>query len=188
MPDWKQKVYPVLLAGGTGTRLWPVSRTRTPKQLVSFTGKDSLVQNTIERLIPLLDRENVRIVCGEAHVHETARQLAEINVSPAGKILGEPCGRNTAPAILLAVLRILRLEAEAVLCILPADHVIRKLETFHNHIQRAVSLAEMGHIVTFGIRPLYPETGYGYIEGVAEISDGARSIKRFVEKPDRATA
>lgn len=188
MPDWRKKVYAVLLAGGTGTRLWPVSRARTPKQLVSFTGKDSLVQNTIKRLIPLLGREKVRIVCGEEHVYETARHLAEIGFSPEGKILSEPCGRNTAPAILLATLNIMQREADAVLCIFPADHVIRKLETFHNSIRRAVGLAEMGHIVTFGIRPLYPETGYGYIEGAAEISDGARSIERFVEKPDLKTA
>ena len=184
----KTSVYAVLLAGGTGTRLWPVSRELYPKQLVKFIGADSLVQSTIKRLKPVLDTENVRIVCGEEHFHETARHMAEIGVQAKGKIIREPCGRNTAPAILLAILNILKIDPDAVLCVFPADHVIRDVKSFHKKLKTAINLAEAGYIVTFGIKPNYPETGYGYIEGSKKIFDEALAIKRFVEKPDKATA
>jgi mannose-1-phosphate guanylyltransferase/mannose-6-phosphate isomerase len=181
-------VYPVLLAGGTGTRLWPVSRQLYPKQLVKFIGEDSLVQTTIRRLTSLLDPENIRIVCGEEHVHETARHMEEIGVISNGKIISEPCGRNTAAAILLAVFYVLRKEKDAILCIFPADHVIKNVKGFHAKLESAIRLAESDYIVTFGIKPHYPETGYGYIEGAQEVAEGALKIKRFVEKPDRQTA
>ncbi len=184
----KLNVYSILLAGGSGTRLWPVSRESYPKQLVKFIGEDSLIQSTIKRLSPTLNLENVRIVCGKDHVHEIARHMEEIGVSPEKKILGEPCGRNTAPAILLAMLQILKTESDAVLCVFPADHVIRDESVFHERLKSAVKVAEMGYIVTFGIKPHYPETGYGYIESAEEITDGALFVKRFVEKPDLETA
>ncbi|MGA8180758.1 MAG: mannose-1-phosphate guanylyltransferase/mannose-6-phosphate isomerase [Desulfobacterales bacterium] len=184
----KLKVYPVLLAGGSGTRLWPVSRELYPKQLVKFIGENSLVQNTIKRLPPSLDVGNVRIVCGKEHVHEIERHIKEIGISPEKKIIAEPCGRNTAPAILLAMRLVLENERDAVLCVFPADHVIRDEHVFHEKLAAAVKLAEMDFIVTFGITPHYPETGYGYIEGGKEISFGALSVKRFVEKPDLETA
>ena len=182
------EVYPVLLAGGTGTRLWPVSRELTPKQLVKFIGSDSLIQSTIKRLQPVLDTQKVRIVCGEEHRHEIARHLAEIGIAPEGKVIAEPCGRNTAPAILLAILHILKMESDAILCVFPADHVIEEVESFHRHLVSAVKLAEDGYIVTFGITPHYPETGYGYIEGKDSLPGGGLNIQRFVEKPDRQTA
>ena len=188
MPDLKENVYAVLLAGGAGTRLWPVSRELYPKQLVKFIGKDSLVQSTIKRLSPVVDTERIRIVCGKEHFHETARHMAEIGVRSEGKIICEPCGRNTAPAILLAVLNILKSKQDSVLCVFPADHVIRDIESFHNKLNSAIRLADKGYIVTFGIKPNYPETGYGYVEGAGEIFDGALAIKRFVEKPDAETA
>jgi mannose-1-phosphate guanylyltransferase len=184
----KLNVYPILLAGGSGTRLWPVSRELYPKQLVKFMGNDSLIQSTIKRLIPLLDAENIRIVCGKEHVHEIARHIEEIGIRTDDKIIAEPCGRNTAPAILLAMLHILNNEKDAVLCVFPADHVIRNTDVFHEKILSSIKLAEMGHIVTFGIRPDYPETGYGYIEGAGEIKEQALFVKRFVEKPDMETA
>jgi mannose-1-phosphate guanylyltransferase/mannose-6-phosphate isomerase len=139
-------------------------------------------------LAPALDTENVRIVCGDKHFNETARQMEEAGVTPAGKIICEPCGRNTAPAILLAVLNILKDEKDAVLCVFPADHVIRDNSVFQDKLKSAIKLADDGFVVTFGIMPHYPETGYGYIEGEKELSDGALSIKRFVEKPDIKTA
>jgi len=188
MPDLKKNVYAVLLAGGSGTRLWPVSRKLYPKQLVKFIGKDSLVQSTIKRLSPVLDIEKIRIVCGKEHFHETARHMAEISVRSEGKIICEPCGRNTAPAILLGVLNILKSNRDAILFVFPADHVIRDIESFHNKLNSAIRLADKGYIVTFGIKPDYPETGYGYVEGAGEIFDGALAIKRFVEKPDAETA
>ena len=184
----KLKVYAILLAGGSGTRLWPVSRELYPKQLVKFIGENSLVQNTIKRLPPSLDFENVRIVCGKEHVSEIHRHIKEIGVSPENKIIAEPCGRNTAPAILLAMRIILENERDAVLCVFPADHVIRDEHLFHERLDSAVKLAEMDYIVTFGITPNYPETGYGYIEGGEAIPFGAFSVKRFVEKPDMETA
>ena len=181
-------VFPVLLAGGSGTRLWPVSRKRHPKQLVKFTENDSLVQSTVKRLTSFLEMENIRIVCGKEHVFEIERHMEEMDISADGKIIAEPCGRNTAPAILLAMHHILRKEEDAVLCIFPADHAIRDRDAFQEKLLSAVSVAEMGYIVTFGIRPHYPETGYGYIEGGGEIGAGALSVKRFVEKPDLDTA
>lgn len=184
----KRNVYPVLLAGGTGSRLWPVSRERYPKQLVKFIGKDSLVQSTIKRMTPVLDIENVRIVCGAEHYYEIVRHMEEIGVSAEGKIISEPCGRNTAPAILLSVLSIAKTNKDAILCIFPADHVIRDITMFHERLEKAVKLAEAGYIVTFGIKPGYPETGYGYIESAQKVNESALSIVRFVEKPDRETA
>ncbi|NNF99847.1 MAG: mannose-1-phosphate guanylyltransferase/mannose-6-phosphate isomerase [Desulfobacteraceae bacterium] len=188
MTDKKMTIYPVLLAGGSGTRLWPVSRELFPKQLVKFIGQDSLVQNTVKRLTPVLDPENVRIVCGKEHYHEMARHLELIGISAASKIYSEPCGRNTAPAILFAVLQILKSDKDAILCIFPADHVIGDIPKFHDKLNAAISLARQGHIVTFGIQPGYPETGYGYIEGESAMDHGALKLKRFVEKPDKATA
>jgi mannose-1-phosphate guanylyltransferase/mannose-6-phosphate isomerase len=188
MTDSDLKVYPILLAGGTGTRLWPVSRELYPKQLMKLIGDDSLLQGTIKRLSPVLNPENVRVVCGEQHFHETARQIENLGLSPLEKLICEPSGRNTAPAVLLAVLHILVFNKDAILCILPADHIIRDLDGFHDRLRAAIALANDGHIVTFGIKPHYPETGYGYIEGGREVSHGARVLKRFVEKPDLATA
>jgi len=181
-------VYPILLAGGTGTRLWPISRALYPKQLVRFIGEDSLLQATIKRLPPVLDIQNVKVVCGEQHFHETARHIENLGLKPEGKLICEPSGRNTAPAILLAVLHLLAFQEDAVLCIFPADHVITDLDSFHERIKAAIKLANDGYIVTFGIQPHYPETGYGYVEGGAQAAHGALTLERFVEKPDLPTA
>jgi mannose-1-phosphate guanylyltransferase/mannose-6-phosphate isomerase len=181
-------VYPVLLAGGSGTRLWPVSRELHPKQLAKFIGKESLIQSTIRRIVPPLSAANVRVVCGETHRHEIARHMEDIGIPSAGKIISEPVGRNTAPAILLACLDIRRLGDDAVLAVFPADHVIGDIVAFHERLAAAVALAADGHIVTFGITPHYPETGYGYVEGGDTVSHSAFTIRRFVEKPDLETA
>ena len=188
MADSDLKVYPILLAGGTGTRLWPVSRELYPKQLVKFIGDDSLLQVTIKRLTPVLDRENVKVVCGEQHFHETAKHIENLGLKSEGKLIREPSGRNTAPAILLATLHILNVEKDAILFVFPADHVIKKLDNFHDRLNAALTLANEGCVVTFGIQPNYPETGYGYVEGGKKLSGDALAIRRFVEKPDMPTA
>jgi len=180
--------YAVLLAGGSGTRLWPVSRELYPKQLGRFVDSDSLIQGTVRRLEGVLDRRNMRIVCGRSHFAETARHAAAVGLDSEKAVICEPCGRNTAPAILLAVLLIAQEAPQAVMYVFPADHVIKDQTRFHQKLRMAGNLADAGHIVTFGIRPDYPETGYGYIEGAAEGPDGALKIERFVEKPDRGTA
>jgi mannose-1-phosphate guanylyltransferase/mannose-6-phosphate isomerase len=188
MGDNLSTMYAVLLAGGSGSRLWPVSRELFPKQLVNFIGEDSLVQATVKRLLPVVPAENIRIVCGREHFHEMARHLEEIGIAAGGKIICEPCGRNTAPAVLLAVMHILSAAADAIVGVFPADHVIRDIAGFHDKLGTALRLADAGHVVTFGITAHYPETGYGYIEGTQSLPDGARVCRRFVEKPDLATA
>ncbi|MEW5908825.1 MAG: mannose-1-phosphate guanylyltransferase, partial [Thermodesulfobacteriota bacterium] len=181
-------VYAVLLAGGVGARLWPVSREEYPKQLARFWGERSLIQNTIRRLEPVIDLNRLRVVCGMLHEQEVSAQIREMGIRTRGKIISEPFGRNTAPAILLAVLSILQQEADAVLCVFPADHIIRKDDRFQEKVISAVTLARNGHIVLFGIQPDYPETGYGYIEAGARVAGGGKIIKRFIEKPDRLKA
>ncbi|HSO66875.1 MAG TPA: mannose-1-phosphate guanylyltransferase/mannose-6-phosphate isomerase [Desulfatirhabdiaceae bacterium] len=188
MTDTSLSACPVILAGGSGTRLWPVSRELHPKQLVKFIGEDSLIQSTIKRLVPVMDIQNVRVVCGKEHEHDIRRHLEQIGIHSPNHIIAEPCGRNTAPAVLVAIFSILQQHPDAVLCVFPADHVIRDQKAFHDRLRDAIRLAQAGYIVTFGIRPDYPETGYGYIEGAEPVSDGARRIRRFVEKPDVMTA
>lgn len=188
MSDLKQHLYPVLLAGGTGTRLWPVSRELYPKQLIKFIGDDSLMQSTVKRIAPMTMTENIRVVCGRHHFHEIARHMDEVGIPAENKIIVEPCGRNTAPAILLALLHILAEDKDALICVFPADHVIKDMDTFRKKVEEAAILARQGHILTFGITPHYPETGYGYIEGADLIADNAMTIKRFREKPDSKTA
>ncbi|MFZ0242643.1 MAG: mannose-1-phosphate guanylyltransferase/mannose-6-phosphate isomerase [Desulfobacterales bacterium] len=188
MAEIETPVYAVLLAGGIGTRLWPVSRQLSPKQLVKFIGRDSLVQATVRRLLPAVAADAIRIVCGAEHRHDVARHLKEMGIAAGDKIICEPCGRNTAPAILLAVLKILQQEEDAIVCVFPADHVIKDTAAFHDRLRSAITLADSGGVVTFGIAPHYPETGYGYIEGGDKMAGGALKTRRFVEKPDLATA
>ena len=183
-------IFPVLLAGGSGTRLWPVSRAQAPKQVAEIGGETSLLQETIQRLHPALCLDNVRVVCGKKHCDESSEHLAAIGLTTEDKIIGEPVGRNTAPAILLAILKILDQASiqDALLFILPADHVIGDVARFHERISKAIDLAQKGYLVTFGIQPDYPETGYGYIEGGESVPGGGLAIERFVEKPDIETA
>jgi mannose-1-phosphate guanylyltransferase/mannose-6-phosphate isomerase len=175
---------PVILSGGSGTRLWPLSRELYPKQLLPLVGERTMLQETVLRLQGLEAAPPI-VVCNEAHRFLVAEQVRQLNVQPQAIIL-EPVGRNTAPAIALAALRA---EPEAMLLVLPADHVIRDVPAFQAAIRAALPAAEAGKLVTFGIVPTAPETGYGYMRQSANgPSVGVFAIEQFIEKPDAARA
>jgi mannose-1-phosphate guanylyltransferase/mannose-6-phosphate isomerase len=172
---------PVILSGGAGTRLWPLSRELHPKQLLVLTGKRTMLQQTALRLEGLETAAPI-VVCNEAHRFLVAEQLRQLALTPQAIVL-EPVGRNTAPAIALAAHAALRLStSEPLLLVLPADHVIRDTVAFHKAIRMALPAAEQGRLVTFGIVPRSPETGYGYIHR-GEAAGEVYGIAGFVEKP-----
>jgi mannose-1-phosphate guanylyltransferase/mannose-6-phosphate isomerase len=185
-------IVPVILAGGAGTRLWPLSRQLHPKQVLPFVGPQTMIQATLSRLEGLDDVGRPIVICNEHHRFMVAEQLRETGVRPEAIIL-EPVGRNTAPAIAVAALHAARGGGDPKLLVLPADHYIRRSDRFRQVVQAGRVLADTGRLVTFGIVPTTPETGYGYIKrGEAMEStppeDPAYAIERFVEKPDRTTA
>ncbi|MHB1872151.1 MAG: mannose-1-phosphate guanylyltransferase/mannose-6-phosphate isomerase [Steroidobacteraceae bacterium] len=178
---------PVILSGGAGTRLWPLSRELYPKQLLALTGERTMIQQTALRLDGLPVGAPV-VVCNEAHRFLVAEQLRQIRIEPQAIVL-EPMGRNTAPAIALAAHAALKAAggADPLLLVLPADHVIRDVPAFQKAVHTALAAAGAGKLVTFGIVPTQPETGYGYIQR-GERQGEAFAIARFVEKPDAARA
>jgi mannose-1-phosphate guanylyltransferase / mannose-6-phosphate isomerase len=176
---------PVILSGGSGTRLWPLSRGQYPKQFLPLTSEHTMVQETLLRLTGLTGIKSPIAVCNEDHRFMMAEQLWEIGVKPAAIIL-EPVGKNTAPAVAMAALS--AKSEDEVLLILPADHVITNIESFHLAIAQAELLAKQGKLVTFGIVPTHAETGYGYIMKDSKQQDSAYKVAAFVEKPDLATA
>lgn len=178
------KLIPVLLSGGSGTRLWPLSREAYPKQFLPLAGTQTMLQATWARVRDLGGAAPL-VVANEEHRFMVAEQLRETGCTPAALIL-EPVGRNTAPAIAVAALQALTGGEDALLLVLPSDHVIRDEDGFHAAVRAALPAAEQGALVTFGIVPDAPETGYGYIK--AAPGEGVRAVERFVEKPDRATA
>ena len=175
---------PVILSGGSGTRLWPLSREAFPKQFLALVGSDSMLQATWRRVAPLASGAPI-VVAGEAHRFMVAEQLREAGCD-AATILLEPLARNTAPAIAAAALEATREGDDPLLLVLPSDHVIADAEAFRAAVRTASASAEAGRLVTFGIVPTGPETGYGYIK--ASAGEGVRAVERFVEKPDAATA
>ena len=175
-------ITPVIMAGGSGTRLWPLSRAGHPKQFLALHGDKTMLQQTAERLSDLPTSESITI-CNEEHRFFVAEQLREIDA--LGKVILEPAGRNTAPAIALAAL--FEKEDDPLLLVLAADHVIADSGAFTDAVLRAVPLAEAGKLVTFGVVASEPHTGYGYIEA-GEPLDGAYSVASFREKPDSSTA
>ncbi|WP_170106919.1 mannose-1-phosphate guanylyltransferase/mannose-6-phosphate isomerase [Agitococcus lubricus] len=179
--DLLQIVQPVILCGGAGSRLWPLSREMFPKQLLSLTNQHSLLQNTILRIRGIKSAEPI-LVSNEQHRFIVAEQLRAINVKHDG-ILLEPVGRNTAPAIAVAALHAIRHGQDPILIVLPADHTIEHIPQFEEAILKAVNLASEGALVTFGIVPKHPETGYGYIRQGQAMSAGFK-VSAFVEKPN----
>jgi len=184
---------PVVLSGGSGTRLWPLSREKYPKQLLQLMGQDSLLQATLRRVDGTegVSLAPPMVVCNEEYRFVVAEQLRLIGQH--GHIVLEPCGRNTAPALTLAALAAQKEGADPVLLVMPADHVITDLAAFQTVVSHGAELAQAGAVVTFGITPDAPETGYGYIQ-VSKAPDASgklghgRLIARFVEKPDLVTA
>jgi mannose-1-phosphate guanylyltransferase / mannose-6-phosphate isomerase len=182
------KILPVVLSGGSGTRLWPLSREKYPKQLLPLVGEQSMLQATVLRLAGLADMAPPLLVCNEEHRFVVAEQVRTLGLE--GTVLLEPFGRNTAPALALAALWATRAGDDPVLVVMPADHDIADGEAFREVVGRAVALAATGVAVTFGITPDCAETGYGYIQRGAALGDGSAAfgLARFVEKPDRETA
>ena len=180
------KVIPVILCGGAGTRLWPLSRELYPKQLLALVDDYSLLQNTVTRCAGHPDVTAPMLVCNEEHRFLVAEQLREIEVE-ASRIILEPEGRNTAPAVALAAHEAMKTDDDVILVVLPSDHVIHKTTLFLEALTTAIDLAKDDALVTFGVVPDKPETGYGYIKkGMA--TGAAFKVDKFVEKPDVATA
>ncbi len=180
-------MYGVILAGGSGTRFWPKSREQSPKQLQKIVGTGTMLQNTVQRLLPLVSIENLYLGTNHQQAVETLRQLDSYGFFP-DHLMAEPCSRNTALAIGLMAKVIIEKDPDAVMGVFPADHVVANSENFIKTLQKAETLAKKGYLVTLGIPPTRPETGFGYLQQGAEIEDGIYQVERFVEKPDRPEA
>jgi len=186
-------VYAVIMAGGVGTRFWPRSREKSPKQLLEIVGEGTMIQNTVKRISKIIDTKNILIVTNKIQKPMIAKQLPNI---PDDNIIIEPFGRNTAPCIGLAALFVRRMDPEAVMVILPSDHIIYDEEEFQKVLRLATWVAyESCKLITVGIHPTRPETGYGYIQVIDEdgktnpyFDRGVYRVKTFAEKPNLATA
>ena len=176
----------MILAGGRGTRFWPLSRRRCAKQLLPLDGKKTMIQQTLERLLPLAPAKRTWVITNDDSRLAIARQLPKLDKR---QIIAEPIGRNTAPAIGLAAFLLLRSDPSAVIGLFPSDHVIGDARNYHKSIERGIEIAAGGeNIVVLGIKPTRPETGYGYIEAGAASDRGALRVRRFTEKPDASRA
>ena len=179
----------VIMAGGSGTRFWPLSRREKPKQLLAITGARTMIRETAERVVPLTPFAQQWVVCGALHEKNVRQELPEL---PASHILVEPMGRNTAPCIGLACVHALKEDPHATLCVLPSDAFIRDGKGFCAALQAAAQSADAGRITTLGIRPTKPETGYGYIQSGSVLEKAGaldvHAVERFVEKPNKQTA
>ena len=194
MPDQADKknrfaaCHAIILAGGSGTRLWPLSRTLLPKQLLSLDGGQTLLKRTVTRALEAFDPASVWVVTNEEHVYEVRGQLREVDPNLEAGALAEPMGRNTLPAIMLALDNITARDPEALVAVFPSDHLIESNGAWLETLSEALPLARDGRLVTFGIKPSKPETGYGYIRKGEPLGPGAFDVRSFVEKPDAATA
>ncbi len=174
--------YPIILAGGRGTRFWPLSRKRRAKQLLALDGKQTMIQQTVARLTPIATPSRFWIITNDDLRPAIQRQLPKL---PGKQIISEPAARNTAPAIGLAAFLLLRQDPDAVLGLFPSDHVIADPQQYRATLAKGIDLAAAGeNIVVLGIRPTRPETGYGYIESGSPDQNGFLRVRRFTEKPD----
>ncbi|MDH5712157.1 MAG: mannose-1-phosphate guanylyltransferase/mannose-6-phosphate isomerase, partial [Gammaproteobacteria bacterium] len=180
-------IVPVILSGGSGTRLWPLSRKMHPKQLLPLLNETTLLQDTVNRFKNATEINHAVVICNESYRFMVAEQVRQSAMKSVDIIL-EPFGRNTAPAIALAAFNALQAEQDPVLLVLPADHDIRDVKRFLDAVKIGQKQSEAGNLVTFGIVPDKPETGYGYINAGDSIGENCYLVAGFVEKPDRATA
>ena len=180
------RIYPVVLSGGSGTRLWPLSRASLPKQLLALNGARTMIQDTVLRSRAPGAAEPM-LLCNEGHRFLVAEQMQAIGVAPSAIVL-EPFGRNTAAAACVAALSVVEKDPDGIVLLLPSDHVVTDEAAFHRAVDTAVIAARAGRIVTFGIRPLHPDTGYGYVQRGGLLSEGCYEARRFAEKPDKTTA
>ncbi len=179
-------LYPVILAGGRGTRFWPLSRKKRAKQLLALDGKQTMIQQTVARLLPLASAKQFWIITNADSRSAIIRQLPQL---PKAQVLAEPVGRNTAPAIGLAAFLLLRENPEAIIGMFPSDHVIADEKPYRQTLERGIEIAAAGaNIVVVGIRPTRAETGYGYIEAGTVFQGAALRVRRFTEKPDAKRA
>lgn len=179
-------MYGIILAGGSGSRLWPLSRELYPKQLLNLISDKSLLQATFERLKVCMPEKDIISITNTKHSTNVKMQLTDLTENPV--VLAEPVAKNTAPAIVVATKYIMQKSAsDPIIIVVPSDHLIKDNEKFLSTVQKGKKLAQEGYIVTFGIKPNYPETGYGYINTSKQISDGYK-VKEFVEKPNYETA
>jgi len=182
----KKNLYAVIMAGGKGTRFWPLSREAFPKQFLRLVGERTMLQDTIHRLEGKVRHSNILVVTtkGQKNLVEwqTKESLGDVHC------VVEPEGKNTAPAVVLAAMKLYKKSKDALMLVLPSDHHIGDMELFRAAIDRAIPVAEGGRLVTFGIKPVRPETGYGYIKTGRRLKDGVYRAERFVEKPDLKTA
>jgi len=186
-PKKQDTLFPVIMAGGSGTRFWPLSRRAFPKQFLPLSSDKALLAETLERLGALAPPKQCYVVCGRSHLAVARKHLPEV---PKPNWLAEPQARNTAPAIALALAHISKKKPDALVAVFPADHHVSNPKALRLCLSRAMALANEGHIVTLGIVPSRPETGYGYIRRGGPLGEGgkAHKVEAFVEKPDEATA
>ncbi|MGB9491884.1 MAG: mannose-1-phosphate guanylyltransferase, partial [Terriglobales bacterium] len=174
--------HPVILAGGRGTRFWPLSRKRSAKQLLALDGKKTMIQQTASRLESLSPMRNFWVITNDYSRPAILRQLRKV---PSPQVVAEPVGRNSAPAIGLAAFLLLRRDPEAVVGMFPSDHVIADMEGFRATLRKGIEMAAASEsIIALGVQPTRAETGYGYIEAGAAAGDGSLRVRRFTEKPD----
>jgi len=180
-------MHAVIIAGGSGTRFWPKSRENLPKQLLNISGQGTLIQNTVGRISPVIPVENIWVITNEQHAFETCYQLKKMGVPPS-QLLTEPIARNTAAAIGYSAKILSQRNPDAIMAVFPADHVITTVEPFLKLLKQAETIANENHLVTLGIKPTSPETGYGYIKQGKAIEENSFKVDRFIEKPNKLTA